>query len=134
MIKTQKETVGLNEGARGGGTKDSPRGSLAVPRDTRPTLADAGIDKKLSSRSQAGRSNKIYETTLADTGEPSRPCRRINADYALEVALNTLRGRYKEMKDEHREDEMRALCLRLAQWIDSLLCEMKGIPHDSSNN
>jgi hypothetical protein len=42
----QKETVGLNKGAMGIGTS-------AVPQENRtPTLADAGIDKKLSSRAQ----------------------------------------------------------------------------------
>jgi len=44
-IRAQKETVGLNEGAL-------RRGSDMEPRDARPTLADAGIDKKLSSRAQ----------------------------------------------------------------------------------
>ena len=42
----QKETVGLNKGAMGIGTS-------VVPQENRtPTLADAGIDKKLSSRAQ----------------------------------------------------------------------------------
>jgi hypothetical protein len=45
-IRARKETVGLNKGAMGIGTR-------AVPRENRtPTLADAGIDKKLSSRAQ----------------------------------------------------------------------------------
>src|SRR5262249_34015631 len=47
LIIRQKETVGLNAGKRG------DRGTRAAPRsDTRPTLAETGIDKKLSSRSQ----------------------------------------------------------------------------------
>src|SRR5260370_41464534 len=46
MIAAQKETVGLNRGALVGGTSREP------PRDTRPTLAEAGIDKKLSSPAQ----------------------------------------------------------------------------------
>ncbi|MQA65033.1 MAG: hypothetical protein GEU76_03895 [Alphaproteobacteria bacterium] len=46
LITAQKETVGLNTGARGIGTS-------AVPKENRtPTLAEAGIDKKLSSRAQ----------------------------------------------------------------------------------
>ena len=46
MLREQKETVGLNTGAMGVGTS-------AVPKENRtPTLADAGIDKKLSSRAQ----------------------------------------------------------------------------------
>jgi hypothetical protein len=47
LIAKQKETVGLNKGAKG----SVVTGSQKVPvKDTRPTLADAGIDKKLSSR------------------------------------------------------------------------------------
>lgn len=45
LIKAQKETVGLNAGAL-------RRGANEEPRDERPTLAEAGIDKKLSSRAQ----------------------------------------------------------------------------------
>src|SRR5260370_37165457 len=46
IIAAQKATVGLNRGALVGGTSREP------PRDTRPTLAQAGIDKKLSARAQ----------------------------------------------------------------------------------
>ena len=44
----QKEGVGLNRGAAGGGSKASPRGSLINPRDLRPTLVSQGIDKNLA--------------------------------------------------------------------------------------
>jgi hypothetical protein len=46
MIVAQKQTVGLAKGAAGGGKKDGPRGTYTEPRDSRPTLAEAGIDKK----------------------------------------------------------------------------------------
>ncbi len=60
MIQAQKKTVGLNVGAKGSivtGTSGGPlkivtgtsRGPL---KDDRPTLADAGISKNLSSRAQ----------------------------------------------------------------------------------
>jgi len=53
MLRAQKETVGLNTGAKGlkgAGT----RGSKKEPRvNAPPTLAEAGIDKKLSMCSQA---------------------------------------------------------------------------------
>ena len=45
VLRAQKETVGLNPGTL-------RRGSKREPRDNRPTLAAAGIDKKLSSRAQ----------------------------------------------------------------------------------
>lgn len=48
LIKAQKESVGLNQGAKAGKT-----GHKGVPvLDDRPTLAAAGIDKNLSSRAQ----------------------------------------------------------------------------------
>ena len=46
----QRETVGLNEGARGTGSNQR---QVQSREGTAPTsLADAGIDKKLSSRVQ----------------------------------------------------------------------------------
>lgn len=48
MIRTQKETVGL---ARGGQPYQST-GSTLAPVERPPTLADVGVDKKLSSRAQ----------------------------------------------------------------------------------
>lgn len=45
MLTQQKAGPGLNSG-------NLLRGSSKEPRDERPTLADAGIDKKLSSRAQ----------------------------------------------------------------------------------
>lgn len=59
LIVQQKEVVGLNRGALRRGTKEEPR-------DERPTLADAGIDKKLSSRSQrvAGIADPAFETMI----------------------------------------------------------------------
>ncbi len=52
LIRAQKETVGLQAGGRsrkGGGT----RGAKKEPQPSAPpTLADVGIDKKLSSRAQ----------------------------------------------------------------------------------
>jgi hypothetical protein len=46
LIKQQKETVGLNTGAMGIGKSVVPTGNRT------PTLADVGIDKKLSSHAQ----------------------------------------------------------------------------------
>jgi hypothetical protein len=52
MLAEQKKTVGLNTGTAGqgrpalGGSKKKP------PKDAQPTLAEAGIDKNLSSRAQ----------------------------------------------------------------------------------
>lgn len=68
MIVVQKDTAGLNTGARGIGTS-------AVPKENRtPTLADAGIDKKLSSRAQqyAAIPSKKFESILADRRPSNR--------------------------------------------------------------
>jgi N6-adenosine-specific RNA methylase IME4 len=41
-----------NKGAAGGGIKESSRGIFLEPRDTTPTLADLGLDKKTSKLAQ----------------------------------------------------------------------------------
>jgi N6-adenosine-specific RNA methylase IME4 len=48
MLRAQKETVGL----AAGGKPYQSTGSTLEPVERKPTLADAGIDKKLSSRAQ----------------------------------------------------------------------------------
>lgn len=55
MIREQKETVGLNRGTAGLGDANVGRrtgGSVVEPPVKVPTLAEVGIDKKLSSRAQ----------------------------------------------------------------------------------
>lgn len=49
LIVEQKETVGLNTG---GWANRESCGTSTEPQDRKPTLADAGIDKKLSSHAQ----------------------------------------------------------------------------------
>lgn len=54
LIIAQRETVGLNAGSRGQLKGKDPSGSAVSeqPEDARPTLEQAGIDRKLSSRAQ----------------------------------------------------------------------------------
>jgi N6-adenosine-specific RNA methylase IME4 len=65
LITQQKETVGLSGGARGSGSNQH---QVRSQKGTAPTLADAGIDKKLSARAQqlAAVPYKKFETMLAD--------------------------------------------------------------------
>ena len=51
ILKVQKETVGLAAGGERGG-RAKIDGTRAEPAILRPTLAEVGIDKKLSSRAQ----------------------------------------------------------------------------------
>jgi len=73
MTKAQKNGEGLNQGALPGktGTKGGP------VLDPRPTLADVGISKNLSSRSQAIASipEDEFENTLAEHREEQRAVR-----------------------------------------------------------
>jgi len=68
LRQAQKESVGLNRGAAGGGKKTSPRGLLKNPRDQRPTLASQGIDKNLAHQARVlGRlSDESFEAAVAD--------------------------------------------------------------------
>ncbi len=68
MIRTQKETVGLNTGTLKQGPV-VPKRNHGEPN--RPTLSDVGISKKLSSRSQAIASipEQEFEETLSQHRE-----------------------------------------------------------------
>jgi hypothetical protein len=58
--------VGLNRGTAGTGNANIRKGTggsqKVPPVDTRPTLAEAGIDKKLSSAAQAMRSLSVTDS------------------------------------------------------------------------
>jgi len=61
LRQAQAKTVGLNQGAAGGGKKAGPRGVLVTPRDIRPTLASQGIDKNLAKQARVlGALSAIY--------------------------------------------------------------------------
>jgi N6-adenosine-specific RNA methylase IME4 len=68
MRVAQKDTVGLNRGAAGGGKKAGSRGVLITPRDDRPTLASQGIDKNLAKQARVlgALSDQEFETVVAD--------------------------------------------------------------------
>jgi N6-adenosine-specific RNA methylase IME4 len=68
LQQAQKETVGLNRGAAGGGKKAGPRGRLINPRDLRPTLASQGIDKSLAQQARVlgALSDEKFEAVVDD--------------------------------------------------------------------
>src|SRR6516165_12216901 len=68
LMQAQKESVGLNRGAAGGGKKDGARGVLITPRDLRPTLASQGIDKNLAKEARAlsAPSEQDFEQEIAE--------------------------------------------------------------------
>jgi N6-adenosine-specific RNA methylase IME4 len=79
LRQAQKETVGLNRGAAGGGEKTGPRGLLVNPRDLRPTLASQGIDKNLAHQTRVlgAMDEAAFERKVADArGSVSRVFRR----------------------------------------------------------
>lgn len=86
LIRAQKETVGLNRGTL-------RRGSRKEPRDNKPTLAEAGIDKKLSSRAQklASIPDVVFEKQRIQwrTAAEQKPTKR--TAFAI-AAINARRG------------------------------------------
>jgi N6-adenosine-specific RNA methylase IME4 len=52
LIVAQRESVGLAKGAEHGGRRRKIDGARKEPSNQRPTLSEAGIDKKLSARAQ----------------------------------------------------------------------------------
>lgn len=73
MIAEQKNTVGLASGGEHGG-KSKIDGTREEPSNPRPTLASAGIDKKLSARSQAIAAipEAEFESTIAEHREEQK--------------------------------------------------------------
>lgn len=90
LIAEQKATVGLNPGTRTGGTGGSIKAPPAIP-----TLADARIDKKLSSRAQklAAVPGEQFEGMLADW-------RGRVSDETERVTTNLLREGTRASRDE----------------------------------
>lgn len=87
MIVSQKESVGLNAGARGVGKSGVPL--------KHPTLADVGIDKKLSSRAQkmAAVPEERFEELLAERRE------RVSKEDER-ITVNLLREGERAQRDE----------------------------------
>ena len=92
LIIAQKETAGLNPGTRTKGGGKGAGGSITEPPAI-PTLAAAGIDKKLSSRAQklAAVPEKKFEGMLGEWRE------RIQAENQL-VTINLFRAGEKAQR------------------------------------
>lgn len=71
LITEQKRTVGLNRGTAGAGRPKLGGSKKVPPKDATPTLAEAGIDKKLSSRAQrlAALPEKRFEEVVTEARE-----------------------------------------------------------------
>lgn len=99
MIRGQKQTTGLNQGAVAGKT-----GSRGVPvLDSRPTLADAGIDKKLSSRAQklAAVPESKFEGMIGEwRGRVEKENERVTATLIKEGEIAEAREAYEERKEQ----------------------------------
>jgi N6-adenosine-specific RNA methylase IME4 len=99
LIEAQKETVGLNQGAVGGGRKTGPRGSLIDPRDLRPTLASQGIDKHLAhdARVLAKLTEEQLKQAEADArAAVNRPFKAVVNAAAIEQERAVYRARAKQ--------------------------------------
>lgn len=97
LIRAQKETVGLRgpQHHKGGGSKGSRREPLP---DAPPTLAEAGIDKKLSSRAQklAAVPEPEFEGMLGDWRE------RVSSENER-VTTNLLRRGEREQRNASKQ-------------------------------
>jgi N6-adenosine-specific RNA methylase IME4 len=69
LMRAQKDSIGFNRGAAGGGKKNGPRGSVVNPRDLRPTLTSQGIGKRLADQARvlSTLSEEDFEAHVADT-------------------------------------------------------------------
>jgi hypothetical protein len=110
---------GMNKGASAGGKKESPRGAFTEPRDQTPTLAELGIDKKLSSRSQkfAAVPEPKFEKQLSEWRERAeKGAERVTSDVAK---LAAPKPPAETTPRERLEQELRAMENRLDKlWED----------------
>jgi N6-adenosine-specific RNA methylase IME4 len=96
LMQAQKESVGFNQGAAGGGKKNGPRGSLVNPRDLRPTLASQGIDKHLAHQARvlSAPSEADFEELVADAHDKvARAVRNTVREIEIEQERETYRAR-----------------------------------------
>ncbi|MBN8987447.1 MAG: hypothetical protein J0H42_04325 [Rhizobiales bacterium] len=106
LIILQKETIGLNAGSRGQlkGRDDSGGAVSEQPEDARPTLAETGIDRKLSSRAQ-----KVAAMDAADFEQAlERHAQEVRAGQGR-VAMDLLKIGAEERGRAHRRNLAGAL-------------------------
>jgi hypothetical protein len=103
MIREQKETVGLADGGEHGGNPRDP-GSHSEPGSKKPTLAEAGISKKLSSHAQklAAMPEEHFETAIATARETATAVStsmmlRIQEEHALTEATKKEMQRHDKL-------------------------------------
>lgn len=98
LIQAQRETVGLNEGTAGAGRPKKGGSNADPPKDPRPTLAEAGIDKHLADRARklAAVQPDKFEDMLADWHE------RVSHE-TERVTTNLLREGERQQKKQARK-------------------------------
>lgn len=117
MLAAQKEAGGLNQGARLAGAKSGANdgSSAVVGNDRRPTLADVGISKDLSSRAQklAALPEKEFEKEVGEWRD------RVEAEGArvsarLEAAGERVLNKAAEKKTVEPGEDVEVLKARIA--------------------
>jgi N6-adenosine-specific RNA methylase IME4 len=99
MRQAQKETIGLNRGAAGGGKKEGSRGVLVTPRDLRPTLESQGIDKNLAkqARTLGALSDQKFEAVIDDArAKINRAVRNAVREVEIEMERESYRARTEQ--------------------------------------
>lgn len=120
-----------NTGAAGGGKKDAPRGSIVEPRDTTPTLADLGINKKVSARAQrlaqlpaetfaAVVSGEIAVSQALETKKPPKRPVKTKAAIARKVAIEGAQASHVSMFAAYARQTLREIRAQTA-WSDEEL-------------
>ena len=103
MLRDQKEAVGLNSGTAGKGRPRKGGAEAEPPKDERPTLADAGIDKKLSARAQklaAVPETKFDQMVCEWRDRVASETERVTVSLMREGAIAQERQAYEQRKVE----------------------------------
>ena len=145
LMEDDRKAGKLAKGARGGGKKDGPRGSLNDPRDKAPTLADQGVDKHLADRArkaaaipeakfeeQVARAVKVAVAATEGDAAVVREARKAQQDAKRDRRAE--RERELAAKIVALPDRLYGVIVADPEWKDEVWSEETGMDRAAANH
>ena len=145
LMEDDRKAGKLAKGARGGGKKNGPRGSLNDPRDKAPTLADQGVDKHLADRArkaaampeakfeeQVARAVKVAVAATEGDAAVVREARKAQQDAKRDRRAE--RERELAAKIVALPDKLYGVIVSDPEWKDEVWSEETGMDRAAANH
>ena len=145
LMEDDRKAGKLAKGARGGGRKNGPRGSLNDPRDKAPTLADQGVDKHLADRArkaaampeakfeeQVARAVKVAVAATEGDAAVVREARKAQQDAKRDRRAE--RERELAAKIVALPDKLYGVIVSDPEWKDEVWSEETGMDRAAANH